>query len=311
MLRFDAQARAQRAFGIARRKAFLRHVMAVLQGRSNRLLAFEEVRERLHVGGPIYRGVQSVPVRQIIGSVNRYHDFDRVFLPSQDFTSARWRSIGRAFYQEISLPPVKLYKVGEVYFAVDGNHRVSVAREMGQEFIDAEVQECSVRVPITPDLAPEDLEIIGEKAEFLQRTGLDQIRPQADISLTIAGGYYALLEHIAVHRYLQSVEWQREFAAEEAAAQWYDQVYWPMIQSIRKSNILDDFPGRTEADLYLWVMEHRYYLRERFGPGISAWEAVRSYSEHFTQRTFKRLWRWLTHHFPGGGATSPTDEEPK
>ena len=296
---FDPQVRAQRAFATARRKAFFRRVRSVLQGRSNRLLAYDEVREQLSVGGPVYRGLQSVPVKQIVGSVSRYRDFDRAFLPSQSFTSARWHSIGRAFYQEINLPPVKLYKVGEVYFVVDGNHRVSVARELGQEYIDAEVQECSVRVPVKPDLEPEELEIIGEKAEFLRRTGLDQIRPEADISLTIAGGYYALLEHIAVHRYLQSIEWEREFSEEEATAQWYDQVYWPVIRVIRASNILRDFPGRTEADLYLWVMEHQYYLRERFGPGVSTWDAARSYSEHFTERTLKRLWHWFKHHLLG------------
>jgi hypothetical protein len=89
-------------------------------------------------------------VEQILGSLNRYHEFDRVFLPASDKLAQRWQSVNRAFYEEISLPPVVLYKVGQVYFVVDGHHRVSVAREQGQIYIEAEVRECATRVNLTP-----------------------------------------------------------------------------------------------------------------------------------------------------------------
>jgi len=61
-----------------------------------------------------------------VGSVNRYVDFDHAFLPLNDRIASRWQNIDRAFYEDISLPPIVLYKVGEVYFVVDGHHRVSV-----------------------------------------------------------------------------------------------------------------------------------------------------------------------------------------
>src|SRR5512140_2517788 len=157
----------------ARFKAFRNRVGSVLSGRTTALLSYDEVKSALHVGGPIYRGLRTVRVEQIVGSLNRYHQFDRAFLPVEDRIGTRWQSVDRAFYQEVSLPPVVLYKVGQVYFVVDGHHRVSVAREQGQEFIEAEVRECSTRVNITPDLKPEDLTILGEKVGFLERTRID------------------------------------------------------------------------------------------------------------------------------------------
>src|SRR5512141_2610548 len=145
----ELTSRVQADYSRARFKAFMNGVWASLSGRHNRLLSYDAVKEKLHLGGPIYRGVQTVRVDQIAGSLNRYHQFDRDFLPTQGDTSQRWESVNRSFYQDISLPPVVLYKVGQVYFVVDGHHRVSVAREQKQEFIDAEVRDCSTKVNIT------------------------------------------------------------------------------------------------------------------------------------------------------------------
>jgi hypothetical protein len=201
----------------------------------------------------------------VAGSLNRYHQFDRAFLPTQDETASRWQRVSRAFYEDISLPPVVLYKVGQVYFVVDGHHRVSVAREQGQEFIDAEVRECATKISISPDLKPEDLEILGEKVHFLERTHLDDLRPKAKIQLTIPDGFDRMLEHIAVHRYFMGLDWKRDISEEEAVAHWYDGVYLPIIKVIRSSRILKEFPGKTEGDLYLWTLDHQHYLAEQKG----------------------------------------------
>jgi hypothetical protein len=147
-----------------------------------------------------------------------------------------------------------------VYFVVDGHHRVSVAREQGQKFIDADVRECQTRVNITPDLKPEDLEILGEKVDFLERTGLDHIRPKASIKLTIPDGFDRMLEHVAVHRYFMGLDLQRDISDEEAVAHWYDKVYMPIVGIIRRSGVLHDFPGKTEGDFYLWILDRQRYL---------------------------------------------------
>ncbi|MDI6769813.1 MAG: hypothetical protein QMD04_09065 [Anaerolineales bacterium] len=247
-------------FSRARFKAFLNGVQAALTGQPGTLLSYDQVKEKLRIGGPVYRGVRVVEVKRIVGSLNRYQQFDRAFLPKRSDSADRWQRIDRAFYEDISLPPVVLYKVGEVYFVVDGHHRVSVAREQGQDFIDAEVRECLTKINITPDLRPEDLEILGEKVNFLERTNLDRICPQANIKLTIPDGFSRILEHIAVHRYFMGLDLKRDVSEEEAVAHWYEAVYLPIINVIRESDILEEFPGKTEGDLYLWVLDNQRYL---------------------------------------------------
>jgi hypothetical protein len=251
----------------ARARAFFLRIVGALSGHSRALLAFDSVRESLHLGGPVFRGVRPVRIDRIIGSVDRYRDFDRIFLPTQSRTADRWQRINRAWYQEVNLPPVLLYQVGDVYFVVDGNHRVSVARSRGQEFIDAEVRECSARVPVTKDLRPDDLERLHDRVEFLERSRLDEVRPGAHVETTILGGYERLIEHMAVHRYYRGIEEQRPVGETEAVAHWYDSLYLPVIEVVKSSGILDDLPGRTPTDVYLWVMDHLHFLRERPGMG--------------------------------------------
>jgi hypothetical protein len=274
----DIAARVQADFARARSRAFLNDIFGFLSGRPKRLLSYDQVKEKLRIGGAIYRGVRTVEIARIVGSVNRYADFDRAFLPTHNRIANRWQNIDRAFYEDVGLPPVVLYKVGDVYFVVDGHHRVSVARQQGQEFIEAEVRECHVKVPVGPDLRPEDLEILGERVEFLERTRLDGLRPDAAVDVTIPDGYSRILEHIAVHRYFMGLDQQRGISDDEAVAHWYDTVYLPIVKVIRERNILREFPGKTEGDLYIWVLDHQHYLYDQGGqlspPDVAAEQYV-------------------------------------
>jgi len=69
-----------------------------------------------------------------------------------------------------------------------------------------------------------------------------------------------MLEHIAVHRYFMGIDWKRDISEEEAIVHWYDNVYMPVINVIRDTNILKEFPGKAEGDLYLWVLDRQRYL---------------------------------------------------
>ncbi len=272
--------RSEADFSVARGRAFFNRLLTALSGHPRQLLVYDEVREKLRLGGPVYRGVQPVPVEKIIGSVNRYRDFDRLFLPTQSHTRDRWRRINRAWYQDISLPPVLLYKVGDVYFVVDGNHRVSVARSKGQIYIDAEVRECIARVPLTEEVRPEDLERLGERVEFLERSRLDYVRPEAVVETTLLGGYDRLVEHVAVHRYFMGIEKGESIPEADAVAHWYDTIYQPVATVIEESGILKEFPKREVADLYLWVMDHMHFLRDRPGQeGIDVASAAKDFVE--------------------------------
>ena len=105
------------------------------------MLSFDEVRRALLVSNQTYLGKRVIDVKNIVGSVGRQGDFDRSFLPTRASVAARWKRIDRAFHRSEELPPVRLYKIEDHYFVLDGNHRVSVARYHGAETIDAEVIE--------------------------------------------------------------------------------------------------------------------------------------------------------------------------
>jgi hypothetical protein len=148
---------AHKDFDTVYRWRFWRKIGAWLTGRSNELLPYDEVRKQLPFQGQHYAGLHTIPLDKIVGSVGRYRDFDRAFLPTQKATSDRWVNISKARYKEIALPAIDVYKVGEVYFVRDGNHRVSVARERKQHFIDANVIEVEIPTSLTAEMGMDDV----------------------------------------------------------------------------------------------------------------------------------------------------------
>jgi hypothetical protein len=132
-----------RDFHRALRKASLHRLRNRVLRRSTRdhVLSLEEARSALRRWSQVYRGMRTVEVEKIVGSVGRCRDFDESFLPVRVSMSGRWGRVDRAYHQGVKLPAVSLYKIGEAYFVVDGNHRVSVARYHGAAAIDAEVVE--------------------------------------------------------------------------------------------------------------------------------------------------------------------------
>ncbi|MGH2522274.1 MAG: universal stress protein, partial [Anaerolineales bacterium] len=267
---------AKQDFRRARQQAALRAIMARLRGKSADLLSFEEVYRQLRATGRAERGLREIPLDAIVGSVGRYADFTRDFLPRQDSTEQRWAVIKAVATDPagVALPPIEVYQIGDAYFVLDGHHRVSVARELGATHIDAYVTEVRAKVPLSPDVQPDDLILKAEQAEFLDETNLDKHRPEADLSVSVPGQFSRLADHIEAHRYLMEVDQARDIPFEEAAVDWYDNAYLPVVQAIREQGILRDFPGRTEADLYLWVTEHRLALQEELGWSIKPEAAV-------------------------------------
>ncbi len=269
-------------FEQARRRAFFRRVLSLLLGRDkdNRLLSYEAVTQKLRCHDESYGGMREVPVEAIVGSVGRYKDFDGEFLPVRKSSRERWRRIAEAYYRDVVLPPVQLYQVGDVYFVKDGNHRVSVAREKGIAYVDAEVVEVRCRVPLTGEIRAEDLEELGGQAQFLEWSVLDRLRPGADIRFTVPGGYHQVEEHINVHRHMLGIERGTDVSIEEAVTSWFDTVYMPVVRLVRKEGILERFPQRTEADVYLWIMDHLYDLRVEYGDEVELEEAVADFQQH-------------------------------
>jgi hypothetical protein len=281
---------AKEDFSRARRQAFVSWFQSIINRASNDLLSLDDVRSRLNIRGQHYLGNQTIRLDQIIGSEGRYSDFDRRFLPLRETTKNRWISIDKAHLAEVGLPAVELYKIGDIYFVKDGNHRVSVARQQGQIYIDALVTELSVDVPLSPDMSVRDLLLKEEYSDFLDWTSLGQLRPQQRIEFSEPGGYLDLIRHINAHRYFMGLNQQREISRDEAVIDWYDNVYLPVADVIREHGVLRSFPGRTDADLYRWIMDHRWYLRERnegADPGPLA--AAADYVEQFGRKNLLQL----------------------
>lgn len=281
------QHQIQEDWANARRKAFIEGIKDWITARPRELVPFNELQSRLNVRNRVYRGTQQVPLSKIIGSEGRYADFDRRFLPRRTKTQDRWKSVDLARYSDVPLPPVELYKVGQVYFVKDGNHRVSVARERGQNEIDAFVTELEVDVPLDERLSVRDLLLKEEYSDFLEWTQLHRLRPQQRIELSALGGYLELIQHINAHRQHLVQERGHEVSTEEAVASWYDNVYMPLVELIRQHYILEQFPGRTEADLYAWIMKHRDALKDVFGYDPGPEVATLDYASQFGKRSLR------------------------
>ena len=130
---------ARRLFNQARLAARLRRLLAALTGRSTDLQDLNELTRYQVIGGGYYAGMRAVKLSQIRGSEGRTHDFDCEFSPLRLHNEGRWLSVATARLRGEALPPVELIQVGDVYYVRDGHHRISVARALGEEAIDAEV----------------------------------------------------------------------------------------------------------------------------------------------------------------------------
>jgi hypothetical protein len=250
-------------FGRARRKATLNRVLSFVTRRPTLLLPFEVARERL--GAQRYgSGVtKSIDLDKIVGSVNRYREFDREFLPLRWQTGERWQRVRDSLYEVDAFPPIDVYDIGGAYYVVDGHHRVSVAKRLGHKQIQATVITFRPDAPVGTPTDARDLILKAEYRDFLKRTHLDQLRPEQEIECTRAVGYRVLLDHIDVHRYVRGLDEGRELTYEEAVTSWYDNLYRPIVEMFREHGLLDRFHDRKEADLYVWVSRHLFVLGER------------------------------------------------
>jgi len=267
-------------FNAARRRAFVQDVLAEVSGRSDDLLSFHDVQEHLKLSEPGQEDahLEEIPLDRIVGSVGRYRDFNRAFLPRAHIDPQRWARVARLGSQ-VALPPISVFRIGDVYFVQDGNHRVSVARVRKQKTIMARVVDIPVRVPLGPDTAPDDLILKSGYAEFLEKTSLDRVYGEKHIEMTRPGSYRSLLQHIEVHQFYVGLRSRDYPSLPEAAAHWYRDVYLPVVERIRASGILAHFPGRTEADLYLWITENRARLQMRYAVQDEAQKAVEDFAE--------------------------------
>ena len=253
-------------FQSARQKAGIQDVLARFTGKSTQLLSYEEVAEKLKLRIRTERGVQHIPLDAIVGSVGRYTDFTRTFLPRRNDDRERWANVKAVFLEEgAGLPPIEVYKVGDVYFVIDGNHRVSIARQEGLTTIEARVIELQTDIKLTPDIQPDDLIIKAEYADFLNQTRIIDLRPNVDLTVTVPGQYEKMMAQIYLQKFILVEDRKLNASLQDAVEDWYDNIYIPLAETIRDRGLLRWFPDRTIPDLYIWIAENRTALEKELG----------------------------------------------
>jgi uncharacterized ParB-like nuclease family protein len=252
---------AQKDWSRARRKVLYQEVVCFFKQCSVDLLSFEDVRSGLHLGQKIDRGFQELPLDRIRGSVGGFDDFTSAFMPRKDHMQERWVRVDVAMMAG-KTPPIDVYQVGEAYFVLDGNHRVSIARQRGLETIEAYVTEFPTPFDLSPEADVDELLIKSELVDCLEKTG--QASPPAvrEIVFTCPDCYDDLLAMIEAYRQGLEEAVGHSVLTEQTILAWYDEVYGPAIKQIQRGNLLDRFSNRTEADLFIWAWKNRRALEE-------------------------------------------------
>jgi hypothetical protein len=249
---------AREQFDSARHRAFWR-ALGRIPGRYHtlRLPTLDRVLRAARFEGRSSRGVQEILLDKVVGTVTaaKRIDFDSAFLPLARRQRERWSRLYAFMSAGFGdVPPIDVYQLEDAYYVIDGHHRVSIARALGRDRIEAKVTEIKTRAPIGADLSRPALQHVADYARFLDKTGLDRVRPQARVALIGFGRYDELHAHIVGHKYFVSLEQQRDVPFDVAAASWYDNVFVPVNQLVRKHGIVERMRRKSTAvDAYLAI----------------------------------------------------------
>jgi hypothetical protein len=251
---------AQHDFARARRARLLSDVSRRLRREPDDvglILPFEEVVDALGRTGQVDRGLQVVPLDAIVGTVDRAVDFDRGFRPTSARLRSRWERIAAAQRRGEALPPISLYQVGDLFFVRDGHHRVSVAKSLGRDDIDAYVTEVTTRLKLGADLRVSQLPLKDHERLFRERVPLDPER-RARIKLSDPWDFGVLAEAVEAWGFRLMQERGHYYERAEVARAWFDEEYVPVSELISHGDLIER--GETETDAYLRVAADRYLL---------------------------------------------------
>jgi hypothetical protein len=250
---------AQTDFTRARRERALARLTARLRGEPSDfdvILPFEEVVAELGWAGQRSLGLQSIPLDSIVGTVDRSKDFDREFRPTSGKVRGRWQRIAEAQRRGRDMPPISVFRVGDMHFVKDGHHRVSVARAQGRTHIDAYVTEVQTRVGVDSAIRPADLPLKGHERLFHERVPLSPEASQR-VRPSDPWDYGALAEGVEAWG-MRAIQARGEFMSrEEVAEAWYRDDYLPVVTMLHEAGLID---GGNETDMYMRVVSERYRL---------------------------------------------------
>ncbi|MCA0158755.1 chromosome partitioning protein ParB [Tsukamurella sp. M9C] len=250
---------ARTDFERSRRRANIARLASWVRGQPgdvNEVLPYDEVVSALGYVTERPLGLQVVPVAQIVGSVDRTRDFDRYFRPRSPALRARWQRLAAAQRRGEAMPPVELKKVGDMYFVVDGHHRVSIAFARGFTTIDADVTEVVTRIGSGGIAVRSDLLLKDHRRLFLERVPLEGAARER-IRFTNAWDYSVLAESVEAWGFRLIQEAGEYLSRAVVAGRWYEEEFAPVIEMARAAGIME---SSTDAEVYLFVACERYRL---------------------------------------------------
>lgn len=233
------------------------------------LLELSWVTRQLRLSRPIDDGTETIPVTQIIGSVNRGRDFDGCWQPLEPRLARRITEIERASPVGMD-EPIEVVRVDRAFFVVDGHKRVALARRTGREFLDARISRLQTPYEVSPDVDRDAIARTSREAEFRRHSGMAEAVPEARFALTEIDDYGELLEAVHAHAYAMAEQEQRFVPRAEAAADWYRSVYLPTVAEGR-SVVGELIRPCSDADAYLLIHRQRlaYWGTECDSPGCA------------------------------------------
>lgn len=283
-------------FSRALNKAFINGIQHFLNPKETEMISLGDMKKLLKPQNEVYKGMQIVPVRLIVGSEGRYQDFDNHFFPKSKHLKTRWEHIDMAHHNGTPLPPISLYELGGLYFVRDGNHRVSVAKAQGVENIDAEVVSLQSEIRLKPkySLSKMTRQVIQyEKRMFYFETGFGDITDYWCLDFSTPGQYDVIYNHILIHKYYINMDKDYEISMEDAIVSWFQNVYMPIIIEIDNRHLMGRFPRRTKSDLYVWMVKYWDDLKLKFGNDYSLDKAAQEFDRRFCRHPADRFVRRL------------------
>jgi hypothetical protein len=250
---------AENDFLRARRRQVLSRLAAWLRRAPddvNIMLPFDEVVAALGRTGERRLGLQVITLDSIVGSVDRSREFDRRFRPTSSQVRERWQRLALAQRRGESIPPIDVYRVGDMHFVVDGHHRVSVAHELGLKTIDAHVTEVMTRLSAGGIRHRGDLLVKDYRRIFLDRVPLVGEARRA-VSLTDPWNYAQLAESVEAWGFRVMQDEGRYLDRPTVAQRWHDEEFVPVVRMLRQAAMIET---QTEAEAYMWVASERYRL---------------------------------------------------
>jgi hypothetical protein len=220
------------------------------------ILPFDEVVAALGRVEERYVGMETIDLDSIHGTVDRAKGFDREFRPTSSRVRTRWERIANAMRRGEPMPPISVYRIGEVHFVRDGHHRVSVARALAQPVIDAYVVEVVTRVGAERSLRLSDLPLKSHERLFRERVPLPR-HARDQVVLSDAWGYGDMAEAVEAWSF-RVMQDRDEFLDRRAGARrWFEEEFEPVVAMLREADLLG---SGTPADAYLRIACRRYRL---------------------------------------------------